>query len=146
MAVKKPTAAQEREFANFVEKRGALKFRRADLSSVLYKHTNPRSQSGADILADIFIQRLRAENKAVRVGQVHWQLVVPKERQLKSGRMVPELPATNELTLTTRCPQKWVSVDLETGHIWVGSADGWRKADSTITTELQDVLAQTVKA
>jgi len=39
-------------------------------------------------------------------------------RKLISGRLVPELKKSIAV-ITSKCPFKWVSIDLETGNIWV---------------------------
>lgn len=52
----------------------------------------------------------------------------PAARTLRSGRKVPELADTMALTLTTHCPAKWLSLDMETGEAWVGCSTGWRRA------------------
>lgn len=52
----------------------------------------------------------------------------PTVRTLHSGRQVPELTDTMALTLTTHCPAKWLSLDMETGEVWVGCSTGWRRA------------------
>ena len=40
-------------------------------------------------------------------------------RVLVAGRTVPEVDEPVPLVLSTRCPQKWVAVDLETADIWI---------------------------
>jgi hypothetical protein len=40
-------------------------------------------------------------------------------RVLVHGTKAVELPEPIELTVRTRCPGKWVFVDLETGDSWV---------------------------
>lgn len=135
-------ASHERAFAAFVEAQGAKPFRRQDLAEVLRPHTTPRSLETARRLADVFLERLRTTNKVEKAGHVHWRLVVPAERKLHSGRMVPELPEVQKLALDTRCPQKWAAVDLETGQVWAGSTTGWKSADGVVRTEVAAILAQ----
>ena len=57
-----------------------------------------------------------------------------KYRTLQSGEAVPELEAAKILTVKTKCPEKWMLVDLETGERYIGYAtDGpsdWRKIDN----------------
>lgn len=134
------SAAQERAFAEFVESRGDKPFRRQDLSTVLYPHTRPRARNTADTLAGIFIQRLQSTSKLVKAGHVHWRLVVPVERKLQSGRIVPELAETQSLTLNTRCPLKWAAIDLETGEIYAGDPDGWKRASETVRAEAAAIV------
>jgi hypothetical protein len=140
--VKKVSGVQERVFASFVEKQGAMPFRRSDLAEVLRPHISPRSLAMAGNLADVFIQRTRAENKLVKAGHVHWRFVVPVERTLHSGRVVPELPEIKKLSLDTRCPEKWAAVDLQTGEVYVGSPDSWKRADGGVRGEIAAILAQ----
>lgn len=141
-ADKKVTGVQERVFAHFVEKQGDKPFRRSDLAETMRPHISPRSLAMAGQLADVLIQRARAENKLVKAGHVHWRFVVPTERTLHSGRTVPELPEVKQLSLDTRCPQKWAAVDLQTGQVWAGTADGWKNADGGVRGEIAAILAQ----
>ncbi len=54
-------------------------------------------------------------------------------RKLLDGTEVPELPESKVLTIKTKCPEKWLLIDLETGERYTGySTDGtqdWRKID-----------------
>lgn len=56
------------------------------------------------------------------------------ERTLKDGRRVPELPEAKILTIKTKCPEKWVLIDLETGEKYTGhNTDGkfdWKKLNA----------------
>lgn len=139
---KKVTGVQERVFASFVEKQGDKQFRRQDLAQVMRPYTSPRSLDTAGQLADIFIQRARAAGTLVKAGHVHWRFVVAAERTLHSGRVVPDLPEVQKLSLDTRCPQKWAAVDLETGQVWAGTPDGWKNADGGVRVEIAAILAQ----
>lgn len=53
---------------------------------------------------------------------------------LKDGRQVPELPEAKILTVKTKCPEKWLLIDLETGEKYTGrNTDGkldWKKLDA----------------
>lgn len=137
---KSVTGSQERVFATFVEKQGDKPFRRQQLAEALRPHTSPRSLDTAGRLADIFIQRMRGTNQLAKAGHVHWKFIVPTERTLKSGRTVSDMPEVMKLDLSTRCPQKWAAVDLETGQVWMGSADGWKRADATIRAEVSTLV------
>lgn len=112
-------------------------FRRSVLSQALYGHTAPRSRDVADRLADKLLRELADAGRIQRHGHQHW-IKVAQQCKLRSGRMVPELPATVDLALTTRCPSKWISVDLETGDVWLGTQSGWRRAADA---ERNDALA-----
>ncbi len=140
MTTLKLTAAQERALNAALEQQGDKPFRRQDLAALMYPLTRPRSREAADQAAAKCIQRLLAAKRLVKAGHVHWQLVVPQERVLQSGRRVPELPALHDLALKTRCPQKWVSVDLETGDVWVGSEAGWARAPAAVVAEAANCL------
>jgi uncharacterized protein (DUF2237 family) len=61
-------------------------------------------------------------------------------RTLKSGRLVPEAPQPVEVVLFTRCPAKWVSVDLETGDVWVFAETTWKRASDEAVAELSAML------
>ena len=102
-------------------------FRRSALSKVLYPLTAPRSTQRADRLADLLMRELAKLGKIQRHGHQHW-VKCSKERTLRSGRTVPELADTMSLALTTHCPEKWLSLDLETGDAWAGGPTGWRRA------------------
>lgn len=55
-------------------------------------------------------------------------------RKLQDGTEVTELPVAKVLTIKTKCPDKWLLVDLETGERYTGHVtDGkndWRKLDA----------------
>lgn len=115
-------------------------FRRSALSRVLYPLTVPRSRDVADQLADKLLREFAAGGRIQRHGHQHWVQVL-QQRKLCSGRLVPELPAPVDLTLATRCPAKWLSVDLETGGVWAGSPTGWRRATEVECAEAHARLA-----
>lgn len=140
----KVSAAQRTAFGKFIETQGGKRFRRQDVAKELYRVTSPRSTDAANKLADVFIENLRSMNKLVKDGHVHWRIVVAEERTLKSGRTVPDMPEVVKLDLSTRCPQKWAAVDLETGQVWVGSGEGLKRADDTVRTEVAAIAAGSV--
>lgn len=113
-------------------------FRRSALSHTLYPLTTPRSQDAANSLADKLLRELAGSGRIVRHGHLHW-VKVTQQRKLLSGREVPESPETVELGITTRCPSKWLSVDLETGDVWAGTQSGWRRATAA---ERDEAVAQ----
>ena len=49
------------------------------------------------------------------------------QRHLKSGRVVPEADDVIEL-ISSRCPPKWVAIDLEDGLVWGFFRDGRPRA------------------
>lgn len=42
-----------------------------------------------------------------------------KFRKLKDGTSVQELQTATTLTITTKCPDKWLLIDRETGEAYV---------------------------
>jgi len=139
---KKITPALERKFQSFMDERGAQPFRRQDLASYLYPHIQPRRMEAASGLADAFMNRLHAAGQLKKAGHVHWQLVISEERTLLSGRKVRENADVRDLTLKTRCPEKYVTIDLETGDVWVGSSDGFKRAAGEVLTEALSILTK----
>lgn len=110
------------------------------MSKILYPLTNPRSYPKADNLADILIRDLALAGKIQRHGHLHW-IKIKKDCILRCGRSVPELDGVVELSLSTHCPKKWVSIDLETGDVWVGDIKGWRRATAIELDDAKKVLA-----
>lgn len=55
-------------------------------------------------------------------------------RKLQDGSEVLELEEARILTIKTKCPEKWLLIDLETGERYTGHlTDGknsWRKLDA----------------
>lgn len=64
----------------------------------------------------------------------------PPTRILRSGRVVTDLNEPKPLTITTKCPNKWVCVDLETGEVFMGSKTGWRRATIVAVKETLSAL------
>jgi hypothetical protein len=46
-----------------------------------------------------------------------------KTRTLKDGKVVKELDKPVNLTILTKCPEKWKIVDLETGQCYTASGN-----------------------
>lgn len=44
-----------------------------------------------------------------------------KTRKLLSGKEVPQLKRVANLSIITKCPEKWKIVDMETGQEYVAS-------------------------
>lgn len=65
-----------------------------------------------------------------------------RERKLLDGSEVPELPSEVAVALHTKCPQKWLAVDMETGSIWVRSPDGWKVAGAKEMALLKTLVAK----
>ena len=53
-----------------------------------------------------------------------------KTRILKDGRIVEELEVARQLWIKTRCPDKWLLLDMETGEQYTG-----RKTEGTLDWE-----------
>lgn len=57
-----------------------------------------------------------------------------KTRKLQDGSEVQELDEAKILTIKTKCPEKWLLLDLETGERYTGhTSDGkndWKKLDA----------------
>lgn len=68
-------------------------------------------------------------------------LALPRERTLRGGRVVPEQEENVMLALKTKCPDKWVVVDLETGDVWGGGMAGWTRAAEDLRSEARAVLS-----
>ena len=43
-------------------------------------------------------------------------------RNLLNGKKVPEFEEAVDLTIHTKCPEKWMLIDMETGQKYVGSS------------------------
>ena len=57
-----------------------------------------------------------------------------RTRVLKDGRVVEELDEARTLSIKTRCPDKWILIDLETGEQYkgyqtIGNRD-WEKVNA----------------
>ena len=49
---------------------------------------------------------------------------------MRKGRDIPVTEHPTVLTVNTRCPEKWVLVDTETGQTYKGNAGGyWDRLD-----------------
>lgn len=66
-------------------------------------------------------------------------------RQLIDGTIVQEHSTAVELTITTKCPEKWMLVDRETGEIYIphttSGSNQWKKIDYATwapPTEIKD--------
>jgi hypothetical protein len=130
----------EQVWAQFLETQGDKPFRRQDIAALLYPLTSPRSRGAASAQAHQVIQAARRAGKLVKAGHVHWKQVTLNERVLKSGRVVRESHELKALTLSTRCPAKWLALDLETGDIWAGTEKGWTRAPYASIAEAREAL------
>lgn len=64
----------------------------------------------------------------------------PPMKVLRSGRVVQVLDEVKALTISTKCPAKWVCVDLETGEAFMGSKTGWRRATNAAIKDTINAL------
>lgn len=58
-----------------------------------------------------------------------------KERRLLDGSVVPELDKPVNLTILTKCPDKWQIIDRETGQAYIPTGNfeiykQWKKIDA----------------
>ena len=62
-------------------------------------------------------------------------------RKLISKRTVEESPISVSMTIHSKCPEKWLFVDLENGNVWHRSkfSDRWRFATRKEMQELKKV-------
>ena len=55
------------------------------------------------------------------------------KRKLLDGSLVPELAEAQELIVRTKCPEKWMLIDRETGEIYspytTSGPKQWKKID-----------------
>lgn len=109
-----------------IEQFGEARFRRSDLSARIYQTTSPRSRERADAISERVLRDAAAAGTIRREGHQHW-IKVGQGRRLVDGSVVAELPATQALALDTKCPEKWLAVDLETGDVWRGTTKGWKR-------------------
>lgn len=112
--------------AQVVEHFGERRFRRSDLSARLYPLTSPRSRERADAISDRVLREAAAVGTIRREGHQHW-VKVGQGRRLVDGTVVAQLQESQALVLDTKCPEKWVAVDLETGDVWRGTTQGWKR-------------------
>jgi len=71
-----------------------------------------------------------------------------RARTLRSGRTVKENDESMKLTIDTKCPDKWLFVDLESGNVW-HKREGetelnghfWRRATEEEMTELEELVS-----
>lgn len=59
------------------------------------------------------------------------------ERKLLNGEIVKELENPVTLTVYTKCPEKWLLIDLETGERYTGyeteGKNSWKKVNTCRT-------------
>ena len=122
-----------------LDEKGLTPFRRSDLAERLYPLTRPRSRESAEAAADKIIKAAAGRGEISRFGHLHWKLV-EKTRTLHSGRAVEQTDALISLNHNTRCPAKWATVDMETGEVYVGNVNGWKKAPPELVDELRALL------
>ena len=65
-------------------------------------------------------------------------------RRLQSGRVVKEEPVEISMTISSKCPTKWLFIDLESGAVWHtkrtserGELPHWRRASGKELAELK---------
>lgn len=138
-ATHKITPAMLREFDTLLAEKGHTRFRRLELATRLYPITRPRSQPLANTLAERIMKDAARAGLIERTGHQHW-IRSQLGRMLKSGRCVPDTLEPVEIALRTKCSAKWVSVDLETGDMWVPEKLTWKRASPVVVAELRSLL------
>lgn len=63
-------------------------------------------------------------------------------RRLASGRVVPEQQCEERMEIVSRCPAKWVVVDLETRQSWKWDDGEWVLLDAVERLELADAIGE----
>jgi hypothetical protein len=70
-----------------------------------------------------------------------------KKHKLMSGRTVEEETKEFKMSISSKCPDKWLFVDLETGDIWhhregikKNEYPFWREANKKELNELKNML------
>jgi hypothetical protein len=108
----------------------APRIRRSQVIEFLSNSVRRDQREIAIKAADQFMEQARKADRLVKAGNVHWRFVgVPDcPRKLIDGRPVAETAST-KLEIDTRCPAKWLSVDMETGDVWQADEAGrWVRA------------------
>lgn len=78
--------------------------------------------------------------KADAIEQIPDPVAAGGVRRLRSGREVPSLAGTVNITMTTHCPAKWAIVDLETGELWGHDGTKFHHLTSSEASEVSDAL------
>lgn len=68
-----------------------------------------------------------------------------RQRTLLNGTKVESHEYVRRLTINTKAPRKWVAVDAETGEMWVGSSEGWQRADTAMAELVGDAARRNVE-
>ncbi|MBU9200151.1 hypothetical protein KTD31_01870 [Burkholderia multivorans] len=137
--------AVQRAWESFCAQRAYVSFRRRDLAEVIQALPRLRytSNTAAEI-ADHIIRHARKADLLEKTGSVYWQFRSPKAiatRTLAGGAKVPELPTPVKLTVESRCPRKWVLVDLETGSVYGATETGnWVTPDTVQDEALTELF------
>ena len=117
------TPLQQARFDGFLEsRRGGKTFRRSDISDLMFETTRPKDHPRSIVLAEVAISQAAAKKLIERSGKLHW-VFVESMRKTKIGP-VAELLNTVEIKITTRAPEKWAFVDLESGDVYMADRKG----------------------
>ena len=122
----KLTDRHRQALAEVLDTFAGRRFRRSDVADRIYPLTTPRSRERANSICDQLLREAGSIGRIRREGHLHW-ISVTRSRALVDGTTVPELDQVHQLSLETRCPDKWLAVDLETGQVWRGSVNGWKR-------------------
>ncbi|VWC78742.1 hypothetical protein BLA39750_01041 [Burkholderia lata] len=107
------------------------------------RRPTPEQRTVAAKAADRFMAEARKAEKLVKAGHIHWRFagVQSQTRTLIDGRVAAEAPETRRLVVESRCPTKWLSVDLETGDVWQADETGrWKSATAETMAALKLVV------
>lgn len=117
------TPSQQSRVDGFFEsRRGGKTFRRSDISDLLFETTRPKDHHRSVALAEAAIAQAAAQKLIERSGKLHW-VFVERTRKTKIGP-VAELLNVVEVKITTRVPEKWAIVDMETGEVYMPDKKG----------------------
>lgn len=163
---KTATRTDDKRALEFLEKNSLEPFRLNDLAEAIsgpqksasasgpvQRHRNRVMGPAASRAATRIIQGWREQGLVVKAGSMYWRgtkgmpagtdvNAQPYVRKTVGGRVMPEQKANVVLKVTTRVPQKWAMVDLETGEVYQGSADGLVRLDPDYVQDLRDVVAK----
>lgn len=142
-----PAMRQELQalFDQFLDK----PFRRSDLLARVKRRIRSPSQAHVEHIANAIMKEAAKAGQIARHGHLHWVRVTqsPGNRQLRSGRLVPEQADTVILKVETHVPSKYVLVDLETGDLWEGTPRGsWTRASAEALDETVRLVNPTTGA
>ena len=118
---------------------GAQPFSLGEVSAFLFAIAPASWKRSTRSLAFRLLSWARAQGEIVPCDDLNW-LLRKHARRLTSGRFVPEHADILRLQVRTRCPEKYVLVDLERGDVWQGSEKSWKAANDGAKREVSEIL------